>query len=305
MDTRPPAPDTTQRALTLRWLRTQRPPMVELCLQLGLVLVAVLIYFGVRGLTEGDEATAVAHGFDLLRVEGAVGLDVEGRLQRVILDRDVLVTVANWVYIWLHWPVIAAALLWLHRRRRNAYLVLRNAMFVSGAIGLLVFVSYPVAPPRLMPIGLADTVTQHSNSYRVLQPPGLVNKYAALPSLHAGWNLLVGMMLFRVSANRAVRVFALVSPVLMAFAVVATANHYVLDPIVGWLVSLVGLAAAVRSFPVLYGRPWSADAPAQRARRAARRAMRSRSSRMSPSTPSATNVSARSSSVTPQQKTTP
>ena len=73
------------------------------------------------------------------------------------------------------------------------FLRLRNAMMVSGAIGLIVFASYPVAPPRLRGLGLVDTVTSSSTAYRVLQPPAFVNQYAAMPSLHSGWDLLVGI----------------------------------------------------------------------------------------------------------------
>ncbi|MGE0309384.1 MAG: phosphatase PAP2 family protein, partial [Acidimicrobiia bacterium] len=127
------------------------------------------------------------------------------------------------------------------------YVVLRNAMFISGAIGLVIFATYPVAPPRLLPpgSGFIDTVTQWSTSYRVLQPPSLVNKYAAMPSLHAGWNLLVGIALWHAFTSKRVRTFAVASPLLMAFAVVATANHYVIDAIAGAALSLVGLVASI------------------------------------------------------------
>jgi hypothetical protein len=155
----------------------------------------------------------------------------------------------NWIYIFGHWPVIAAALIWLFHTRRTDYLVLRNALFVSGAIGLVIFMRYPVAPPRLLGVGLEDTVTRFSTAYRTLQPPALINKYAAMPSLHVGWNLLVGISLVRASRRRVIRVLGVAGPILMATAVIATANHYVLDVIVGCLVALVGLAVSMRFTP--------------------------------------------------------
>lgn len=221
-----------------------------------LVLVCVLIYFGIRGLTEGSETTAIRHGHDLLRLERDLGVQLENDLQRFVLDRQWLMTAFNWVYIWGHWPVIAITLTWLHHGHRRAYLILRNAMIVSGAIGLVIFVSYPVAPPRLLPTGFVDTVTENSRAYRVLQPPGLVNKYAAMPSLHAGWNLLVGISLWGASRRPLVRAFAVVGPALMAVAVVATANHYVLDPVVGAIVVLVGLAVSRVIWEPIYARRW-------------------------------------------------
>lgn len=217
---------------------------LELLRQIALMAAAALLYFGVRGLTERKEAVAFANARQLLRFEAAVAMDVERAAQDWLLDRDWLVTFFNWVYIWGHWPVIIATLAWLFARHPPEYALLRNAMFISGAIGLIIFVSYPVAPPRLLP-DFVDTVTERSNSYRVLQPPGLVNKYAAMPSLHFGWNLLVGVMIHRVARSRFTEVYAVLGPALMALAVVLTANHFVVDAIVGGVVALCGLGAAI------------------------------------------------------------
>src|SRR5690606_6334860 len=140
----------------------------------------------------------------------------------LVLDSGALTTAANWVYIWGHWPVIAITLLWLHRRQPREFVRLRNAMFVSGAIGLVIFALYPVAPPRHLPDRFVDTVTELSRSYRVLQPPSLINEYAAVPSLHMGWNLLIGIFLFRYSRLWLVRAVGVVSPLLMGLAIVAT-----------------------------------------------------------------------------------
>jgi membrane-associated phospholipid phosphatase len=118
-------------------------------------------------------------------------------------------------------------------------------MLVSGGLGLVVFVSYPVAPPRLVDPDLIDTVTERSYAYRVLQPPNFVNQYAAMPSLHAGWDLLIGISVATAAGSLLVRVVGCVLPVLMAFAVVATANHYVVDVAAGLVLAMVGYAAAV------------------------------------------------------------
>ncbi len=220
-------------------------PSTELVKQVGLVSLAVLLYFGVRGLTQGDVETATRNGLEVLRFERLMGIDIEHWAQQLILDHHWIVTIANWIYIWGHWPVIVAALVWLHRTRRLDYLQLRNAMFISGAIGLLIFANYAVAPPRLLDVGLTDTVTDFSNSYRVLQPPSLVNKYAAVPSLHVGWNLLIGIALIRASKNWLVRTLGFLSPVAMTITVIVTANHYVVDAILGVGVALAGWAVAL------------------------------------------------------------
>jgi hypothetical protein len=80
----------------------------------------------------------------------------------------------------------------------------------------------------------------------VLQPPAFVNQYAAMPSLHFGWDLLIGLMLFWNARTRLVRAIGLAMPVAMYAAIVLTANHYLVDGVVGGAVALTGLTVAVR-----------------------------------------------------------
>jgi membrane-associated phospholipid phosphatase len=92
---------------------------------------------------------------------------------------------------------------------------------------------------------LIDTVTERSGAYRYLQPPNFVNQYAAMPSLHAGWDLLVGISIATAGGVLLVRLIGWVLPMLMAFAVVATANHYLIDVIAGVSLALLGFILAV------------------------------------------------------------
>ncbi len=218
--------------------------VTEFARQLAFVSLGVFVYFRVRGLTEGDVVAANDHGRDVLALENRLGIDLEQWAQDLIVDHQSLVTLANWVYIWGHWPVITVTLVCLHVYRRPLFLLLRNAMFISGAFGLVCFATYAVAPPRLLGVGLVDTVTQNSSAYRFLQPPGLVNHYAAIPSLHVGWNLLVGIAIYRASRHVLLRVLAVTGPTLMAVGVILTGNHYVVDGILGSALALVGLALA-------------------------------------------------------------
>jgi hypothetical protein len=213
--------------------------------QTGLVLLGVFIYFRVRGLTESSVGLARDHALDIVRAESAVGLDVEAGLQSLIAPSTAVRTIANWVYVWGHWPVIIATMLWLVWHHKEVFMRLRDAMMVSGALGMLTFVIYPVAPPRLANLGMIDTVSEQSHAYRVLQPPAFVNQYAAMPSLHVGWDLLVGMAIFAAASSMAVKMIGVAMPVLMALAVVATANHYVFDVVAGIALVLIGHAVAV------------------------------------------------------------
>jgi membrane-associated phospholipid phosphatase len=213
--------------------------------QAAVVAIGIFVYFRVRGLTEGSVDLARDHAHDIVRLERSLGIYVESALQDLVAPSDALQTFANWIYVWGHWPVIIATMLWLAWRHRVVFLRLRDAMMVSGGLGLVVFMTYPVAPPRLAGLGLTDTVTEQSEAYRVLQPPAFVNQYAAMPSLHSGWDLLVGMAIVSAASTLALKVVGFAMPVLMAFAVVATANHYIIDVVAGVALALVGHVVAL------------------------------------------------------------
>jgi hypothetical protein len=222
--------------------------------QAALVATGIFVYFRVRGLTEGSEDVAVRHARDIAELEGDLGIHIEPSVQSPVETSEVAETLANWIYIWGHWPVIIVTMTWLAWQHRDVFLRLRNGMLVSGGIGLVIFATYPVAPPRLAQLGLVDTVTRSSDSYRVLQPPAFVNQYAAMPSLHYGWDLLVGIAIVTAATTTWLKVVGWLLPVAMAWAVVATANHFVLDVLAGALLALVGHAAALGLERVRLGR---------------------------------------------------
>jgi hypothetical protein len=226
--------------------KLRRAQLVWTLEQAGIVALALFVYFRVRGLTESSVGEAQAHARDIVHLEQTLGLNVEANLQGLIAPSETLRTLANWIYIWGHWPAIIATMVWLVWRHREVFLRLRDAMLVSGALGMLVFVTYPVAPPRLAGLGLVDTVTENSHAYRVLQPPAFVNQYAAMPSLHSGWDLLVGISIVTAATTLALKLVGYAMPVLMALAVVATANHYIVDVVAGVSLVLVGHLVALR-----------------------------------------------------------
>ena len=210
--------------------------------QAALVVFAYFVYFAVRGFTEGSHDRAVDHAHMIVNLEKSAGFFWEPAIQERIVGYHWIVTAANWMYIWGHWPLIAMVATWLVVKRPAAYSLFRNAFFISGAIGIIIFVMFPVAPPRLADLGLADTITQHSQAYRVLQPPAFVNQYAAVPSLHFGWDLLIGIALIREARWLPARILGAIVPVLMCSAIILTANHYIFDAVAGATVALTGLA---------------------------------------------------------------
>ncbi len=212
--------------------------------QIGIFALAYLVYFGVRAITEGTAPRALEHAREMVRLERSLGISWEHAVQEAIIGSRVLVDGANAVYMYGHWPVIVVTGVLLFRHRRLQYYRLRDAFLISGLVGLVIFATFPVAPPRLTHLPLVDTITQNSDGYRQLLPRSFVNEYAAMPSFHAGWNLLLGIVVFRAVRTPLLRGLAVVGPASMAFAVVATANHFVIDVVVGVAIALVALLAA-------------------------------------------------------------
>ncbi|HEU4948259.1 MAG TPA: phosphatase PAP2 family protein [Kribbella sp.] len=242
-----------------------QPPLVvrrakNVAREVVLIVTGIVLYFLVRGLIDSRVSIAFKNAGYIIDVEKWAHIFVEPDLQDAVSDHDWLVDTANTVYIYGHWPVIAITLAWLLVRHRDEYPRFRNAILISGAIGLVIFATFPVAPPRFLPeFGFVDTVTQQTLAYRVLQPPAFVNQYAAVPSLHFGWNLLMGIAWAGLAGNRAARLFGWLMPPAMLAAIVLTANHYVLDGVIGGALAMFGLLVATwlhnRRTPRLKGTP--------------------------------------------------
>lgn len=231
-----------ERSRAMGLLRQRLPWILK---QAGLVVLGIFFYFRIRGLTESSRDTAVAHAHDIVGFEKKLGIDVEGTMQAPVSTSHAVEAFANWIYIWGHWPVIIITMVWLAWQHRDTFLRLRDAMLVSGFLGMLIFVTYPVAPPRLANLDLIDTVTRSSHAYRVLQPQAFVNQYAAMPSLHAGWDLLIGISIVTAAGSLWLRLVGFLMPVLMVLAVLVTANHYLVDVIAGLALALIGHAVAL------------------------------------------------------------
>lgn len=225
--------------------------------QVGMIAGALLLYYVVRAFSKGSEVTAIANAHELLAFERAFGVDWELGAQELIIERPEWVSFFNWIYVWTYWPLLLGALLFLWVAHREDFTILRDALVVSGAVGLVIFAVYPVAPPRFLD-GFTDTVAQASREHFIAHPSGFINEYAALPSFHLGWHALAAIMLARYLPTPWRFVLA-VPPTLMAAAIVFTANHYVIDGVAGVGLSLAGLAVARR----LHGQTQPRSLPTQ------------------------------------------
>ena len=222
-----------------------------LALELTIWAACYGAYLAVRGVSIGSEPEAMRHARDVVDVERALGLFREGGIQSLLAPASRLFST---YYMVGFAPLIALALVWLARRDRTLYRQLRTALLVSLAIATVVFVLFPAAPPRLVGgLGISDTVGlsgHDTGSFMGIR----FNPYAAMPSMHVGWSLLVALYCRRAARTRPVRALFSLHPALMALTVVATGNHYLLDGAAGIAVVCIALALlarrpALRAYP--------------------------------------------------------
>jgi hypothetical protein len=219
--------------------------------EIGIVAFAFLLYFIVRGSVVDHEARAVSHAARVIDIEKALGFFWEPRSNSAIGDNKALVQLFNQIYFWLDFPLIVALALWMYFfGHKHEYTVARDALLASGAIALVVYHLFPVAPPRLLPpnagFDFVDTLRKYSSlSYQADSTRAFVNPYAAMPSLHYGWAILIGGVLFWTTRNVWLRALGLLLPVLQMLAITFTANHYILDAMAGLVVALLGLLVAM------------------------------------------------------------
>ncbi len=149
--------------------RLGRRGLAGLAAEVALIGVALPLYYLVRGLSHERVAVAFDHANQLIDLEKALGIFCEADLQDQVLSYGWLVDTLNAMYLYGHLPVVLVIAIWLYLRHRPQYLLMRNAFLISGAIGLIVYVSFPVAPPRLMPeeLGFTDTVFRQYGVSRV------------------------------------------------------------------------------------------------------------------------------------------
>lgn len=232
------AEDTTDRATAFLGgraaARSRWHPLVVLP-ELAWMLALVFGYSLAR-LFVVDAATGYRNAHDLWSVERALHLPSEAAFQHWALQSPELIRLANQYYASAHFPVTALFLFWVYVWRHDAWRWVRNVMTVFTAVCLVIEAVLPMAPPRLVPaFGMEDTgVAMGESVYPASPHNGLANQFAAMPSVHIGWALLVAICVITVLRTRW-RWLALLHPLLTIVVVTVTANHYWADGIVAAL----------------------------------------------------------------------
>ena len=201
------------------------------------------LYELTRDLVVSDSAQADAHAHRLVALERSLHLFVESNVQRAVQTLPGVTSLFGVAYLTLHLAVTAGVLLWLHRRRPDGFAFARTALLLASGLALIGFLVYPTAPPRLAGVGILDTVSgAHSDLNRGLVST-LYNPYAAVPSMHVGYALIIAAALLHHGRHSLVRTFGALYPPFVVLVTVATGNHFFLDAAAGALVA--GLAAAL------------------------------------------------------------
>jgi len=183
--------------------------------EVPLILFVYAAYTAGRLLARGDTGGATDHGLEILRIEKALHINAEHPLNRLFTREAWLGVPADFGYASLHYVVTPAILIWLFRSRSVRYRAARTWLWTSTFIGLIGFTLLPTCPPRLLSPehGFVDTMAQYSDygwwGAEASAPRGMggmTNQYAAMPSLHVGWALWCGVMLWRYGGTRAAKV---------------------------------------------------------------------------------------------------
>lgn len=208
----------------------------------ALLLAALFVVYRIgRGLVEGDTQTALTNARSVWDLERLVFLPNELTVQQWALQWPGVVAVANWYYAILHLPTMVLLLAWgWWRLSASDYLWVRQLIVRLTGTSFVIFALMPLAPPRLTTeLGFIDTVAIMGPSAYEETSVRLANQFAAMPSLHVGWALLLAVVVVATTRSR-LRWMAAAHPVVMTAVVVVTANHFWLDAVVvGGLLLLV------------------------------------------------------------------
>ncbi len=222
--------------------------------QVSLFGIAYVAYRLVRGLVEAKASEAFAHARDLIALERTLHLFVEPSIQAWASGSHVLMVSASWLYVNAQTSVTIAALLYLYLRQNRSFYFVRNMFMIAMAISLVGYLVFPTAPPRFLPEwGFIDSVSELTAvhvTHASASLSALFNPYAAVPSMHVAFAIMIAWPLARLSRRRTVKALWLLYPLLMTFVIVVTANHFVFDALLGALTA--GASA--------YGARWLARA---------------------------------------------
>ncbi len=227
--------------------------------QLAILALVDFAYEFVRGIANGQRSVAIAHGAQVIEFEQSIHAFFEPRLQAFFLPAHWLIEFANQIYLNAQFSIALGFLIWLYLFRNESYYFVRNMFVVSMGLALIGYTLFPTAPPRMFPEhGFVDTVdafspVNHNSGLAKL----FINPFAAIPSMHCAFALMIGGSGMMVCRRRLAKALWAIWPLLIAWVVIVTANHYWTDVVLGWAVAGTSALLAARLLARARPEAWS------------------------------------------------
>ena len=205
--------------------------------QVLLFLAAYLGYQAVRGLIDtGSVYKPFGDATRVIDTERLLHVFIEPSVQAWASHARWLMDAADWSYLNAHYFVTLGGLVFIYLRRNDSFYFVRNTFVIAMAIALVGYTVFPTAPPRLMPEwGFTDSVSQFLGTFHIDNGPekAFVNFYAAVPSMHVCFSVLISVPMSRLVRHWPAKVAWRLYPLWITFVVIATGNHYLTDAILG------------------------------------------------------------------------
>jgi PAP2 superfamily len=222
-------------------IETMPAPRSHWLRELGVVVVFYYSYELIRHFAFGSAKNprAFRDANYLIAVEKALHIYTEEAVQKAFLGATWFIRAMNVYYGTFHFIITAGLLVWVFRRRHAHYRQFRNLLGMTTALALIGYFAFPLAPPRSYPCNcFVDTLDKVGGlwSYHSSAARAIANPFAAMPSLHFGWALWCGTLLWSFARRPALRALSVVYPAVTLLAIVVTANHYWLDAVGGAIV---------------------------------------------------------------------
>jgi membrane-associated phospholipid phosphatase len=226
---------------------------------------AYYVYRVVRGLVDGHANVAYQHARDIVDLERDLHLFFEQKVQSWAIDHSFFIHAANWMYVNSHFLVTTTFLIWLYVARNHAYYFVRNMFMVAMVFALIGYVAFPTAPPRFLPEwGFQDTVADFFGNGASQTASVLYNPYAAMPSMHVAFSLMIAVPAIRLVRHRSLKIAWALYPLLVTFVVISTGNHFWFDAAIGSLVAVASAFIAKAAFARARPEAWAwRTAPAE------------------------------------------
>ena len=249
---------------------TTAPPALTRTRVLGLIWQLAIIYLldkayeATRSIIPHQEDVALRHGLAVVGIEKSWHIFDEWWVQAVVfrhaqwhfgpltIDRGAIISLVNHFYLYSHFVGTALFLVWLYLFRKKHFRFVRDVIVITTSLALVIYILFPMMPPRLMgayldlPHGyrIQDTLAPILN-YKLQQAQIGYNPYAAMPSLHFAWALILGVTLVLCGRHVVLRLVGLLYPVMMLATILISGNHLLLDAAGSVIVVTVAVLAVL------------------------------------------------------------